>query len=131
VVGLELRNPSASHVFEITRQLASARPNPAPKDYSRSGCGFADTQLGPVAIFDPFDDEAGATHLNGKVEAALMDKTKAGELFAKNHWAPACWGGSFASMSRMARGQPCCAAVSFPSRASVSAIASASRSWWS
>jgi hypothetical protein len=57
-----------------------------------------------------------------------MDKAKAGELFAKNHWAPACSGGSFASMSRRACGQPCCAAVSFPSRASVSAIASASRS---
>jgi tripartite-type tricarboxylate transporter receptor subunit TctC len=40
------------------------------------------------------------------VEAALMDNAKAGELFAKNHWAPACSGGSFASMSRMARGQP-------------------------
>ena len=36
------------------------------------------------AIFDTFDDEAGRdAHLNGKVAAALMEKVKAGELFAK------------------------------------------------
>jgi hypothetical protein len=54
-------------------------------------------QLGPVAIFDPFDDEASATRIS------------------TGRWrAPACSGGSFASMSRRACGQPCCAAVSFP-----------------
>lgn len=36
------------------------------------------------AIFDTFDDEAGRdAHLNGKVAAALMEKAKAGDLFAK------------------------------------------------
>ncbi len=35
------------------------------------------------AIFDTFNDEAGRdAHLNGKVAAALMEKAKAGDLFA-------------------------------------------------
>ena len=39
---------------------------------------------GKFAIFDTFDDEAGrGAHLNGKVAAALMEKAKAGDLFAK------------------------------------------------
>ena len=43
-------------------------------------------QEGPssFAIFDTFNDEAGRNaHLNGKVAAALMEKVKAGDLFAK------------------------------------------------
>ena len=43
-------------------------------------------QEGPssFAIFDTFNDEAGReAHLNGKVAAALMEKVKAGDLFAK------------------------------------------------
>lgn len=43
-------------------------------------------QEGPAsfAIFDTFDDEAGRdAHLSGKVAAALMEKVKAGDLFAK------------------------------------------------
>jgi quinol monooxygenase YgiN len=43
-------------------------------------------QEGPssFAIFDTFDDEAGRdAHLSGKVAAALMEKAKAGDLFAK------------------------------------------------
>jgi len=43
-------------------------------------------QEGPssFAIFDTFDDEAGRdAHLNGKVAAALREKAKAGDLFAK------------------------------------------------
>ncbi len=43
-------------------------------------------QEGPssFAIFDSFDDESGReAHLNGKVAAALMEKAKAGDLFAK------------------------------------------------
>src|SRR5229473_425883 len=42
-------------------------------------------QEGPssFAIFDTFNDEAGReAHLNGKVAAALMEKAKAGDLFA-------------------------------------------------
>ena len=43
-------------------------------------------QEGPsnFAIFDTFNDESGRdAHLNGKVAAALMEKAKAGDLFAK------------------------------------------------
>ena len=43
-------------------------------------------QEGPssFAIFDTFDDEAGRNaHLNGNVAAALMEKAKVGDLFAK------------------------------------------------
>src|ERR1700759_3169863 len=43
-------------------------------------------QEGPssFAIFDTFDDETGRdAHLNGKVAAALMEKIKAGDMFAK------------------------------------------------
>ena len=43
-------------------------------------------QMGPssFAIFDTFDSEAGRdAHLNGPVAAALMEKTKTGDLFAK------------------------------------------------
>lgn len=43
-------------------------------------------QEGPssFAIFDTFNDEAGReAHLNGKVAAALMEKVKAGDMFAK------------------------------------------------
>jgi quinol monooxygenase YgiN len=43
-------------------------------------------QEGPssFAIFDTFDDEAGRdAHLNGKVAGALMEKIKAGDMFAK------------------------------------------------
>lgn len=43
-------------------------------------------QEGPssFAIFDTFDDEAGRdAHLNGKVAAGLMEKIKAGDMFAK------------------------------------------------
>ena len=43
------------------------------------------TQEGPssFAIFDTFDDEAGReAHLSGKVAAALMERIKAGNLFA-------------------------------------------------
>src|ERR1700752_2193450 len=43
-------------------------------------------QEGPAsfAIFDTFDDESGRNaHLNGKVAAALMERAKSGDLFAK------------------------------------------------
>jgi quinol monooxygenase YgiN len=43
-------------------------------------------QEGPssFAIFDTFEDEAGRdAHLNGKVAAALMEKGKNGDLFAR------------------------------------------------
>jgi quinol monooxygenase YgiN len=43
-------------------------------------------QEGPssFAIFDTFDDEAGRNaHLNGKVAAALMERARAGDLFAE------------------------------------------------
>jgi quinol monooxygenase YgiN len=43
-------------------------------------------QEGPssFAIFDTFEDESGRdAHLKGKVAAALMEKAKTGDLFAK------------------------------------------------
>ncbi|TAX63935.1 antibiotic biosynthesis monooxygenase [Rhizobium leguminosarum] len=43
-------------------------------------------QEGPssFAIFDTFDDETGRdAHLNGEVAAALMEKIKTGDMFAK------------------------------------------------
>jgi quinol monooxygenase YgiN len=40
--------------------------------------------LSSFAIFDTFDDEAGRdAHLAGRVAAALMEKAKGGDLFAK------------------------------------------------
>jgi quinol monooxygenase YgiN len=65
-------------------------------DFLRSAVPLVDAEPGTIswfaiqegpssfAIFDTFDDEAGRdAHLNGKVAAALMEKAKAGDLFAK------------------------------------------------
>jgi quinol monooxygenase YgiN len=65
-------------------------------DFLRSAVPLVNAEAGTVswfaiqegpssfAIFDTFDDEAGRdAHLNGKVAAALMEKAKAGDLFAK------------------------------------------------
>src|SRR6478736_2321194 len=65
-------------------------------DFLRSAVPLVNAEAGTVswfsiqegpssfAIFDTFDDEAGRNaHLNGKVAAALMEKAKAGDLFAK------------------------------------------------
>ena len=65
-------------------------------DFLRSALPLVDAEAGTIswfaiqegpssfAIFDTFDDEAGRdAHLNGKVAAALMEKAKDGDLFAK------------------------------------------------
>ena len=65
-------------------------------DFLRSAVPLVNAEVGTIswfaiqegpssfAIFDTFDDEAGRdAHLNGKVATALMEKVKAGELFAK------------------------------------------------
>ena len=65
-------------------------------DFLRSAVPLVNAEAGTVswfaiqegpsrfAIFDTFDDEAGRNaHLNGKVAAALMEKAKTGDLFAK------------------------------------------------
>ena len=65
-------------------------------DFLRSALPLVDTEAGTIswfaiqegpssfAIFDTFDDEAGRdAHLKGKVAAALMEKAKGGDLFAK------------------------------------------------
>ena len=65
-------------------------------DFLRSAVPLVSAEVGTIswfavqegpssfAIFDTFDDEAGRdAHLNGKVAAALMEKAKAGHLFAK------------------------------------------------
>jgi quinol monooxygenase YgiN len=65
-------------------------------DFLRSALSLVNTEPGTIswfaiqegpssfAIFDTFEDEAGRdAHLNGKVAAALMDKAKNGDLFAR------------------------------------------------
>jgi quinol monooxygenase YgiN len=65
-------------------------------DFLRSAVPLVNAEAGTIswfaiqegassfAIFDTFDDEAGRdAHLNGQVAAALMEKAKAGDLFAK------------------------------------------------
>ena len=65
-------------------------------DFLRSAVPLVNAEMGTIswfaiqegpssfAIFDAFDDEAGRdAHLNGQVAAALMEKAKAGDLFAK------------------------------------------------
>ena len=64
-------------------------------DFLRSAVPLVDAEPGTItwyaiqegpssfAIFDTFDDEAGRdAHLNGKVAAGLMEKIKAGDMFA-------------------------------------------------
>jgi quinol monooxygenase YgiN len=65
-------------------------------DFLRSALPLVNAEAGTVtwyaiqegpssfAIFDTFDDETGRNaHLNGKVAAALMERAKAGDLFAQ------------------------------------------------
>ena len=65
-------------------------------DFLRFAVPFVNAEVGTIswfavqegpssfAIFDTFDDEAGRdAHLHGQVAAALMEKAKAGDLFAK------------------------------------------------
>ena len=65
-------------------------------DFLRSALPLVNAEVGTIswfaiqegpssfAIFDTFDDETGRdAHLNGKVAAALMEKAKTGDLFAK------------------------------------------------
>jgi carbon monoxide dehydrogenase subunit G/quinol monooxygenase YgiN len=69
--------------MEVADFLRSAAP--LVNDEAGTISWFA-IQEGPssFAIFDTFDDEAARdAHLNGKVAAALMEKAKAGDLFAK------------------------------------------------
>jgi len=75
-----------------------AKPGKAKEvaDFLRSAVPLVNAEAGTIswfaiqegpssfAIFDTFDDEAGRdAHLNGKVAAALMEKARAGDLFAK------------------------------------------------
>ena len=64
-------------------------------DFLRSAVPLVNAEVGTIswfiqegpssfAIFDTFDEETGRdAHLNGKVAAALMEKAKTGDLFAK------------------------------------------------
>ena len=73
-----------------------AKPEKEVADFLRSAVSLVNAETGTItwfaiqmgpssfAMFDTFDDEAGRNaHLNGKVAAALMEKAKAGDLFAK------------------------------------------------
>jgi quinol monooxygenase YgiN len=79
-VPLEAKPGKEKEVMEFLRSavpLVNAEPG--------TTCWFA-IQEGPssFAIFDTFDDEAARdAHLNGKVATALMEKVRAGDLFAK------------------------------------------------
>jgi quinol monooxygenase YgiN len=68
---------------EVAAFLRSAVPVVDAEPGTRSWFAI---QEGPsrFAIFDTFDDEAARdAHLNGKVAAALKEKARAGDLFAK------------------------------------------------
>jgi quinol monooxygenase YgiN len=78
---------AASEAWQGEREIA---------DFLRSAVPLVNAEAGTIswfaiqegassfAIFDTFDDEAGRdAHLNGRVAAALMEKAKAGDLFAK------------------------------------------------
>ena len=68
---------------EVSEFLRSALPL---VEAERGTISWFAIQEGPgrFAIFDTFDDEASRdAHLNGKVATALMERVKAGELFAK------------------------------------------------
>jgi quinol monooxygenase YgiN len=65
-------------------------------DFLRSAISLVNAESGTIswfaiqegpssfAIFDTFNDEAGReAHLNGRVAEALMEKVRAGDLFAK------------------------------------------------
>ena len=65
-------------------------------DFLRSAVPLVNAEAGTIswfaiqdgpstfAIFDTFEDEAGRdAHLNGKVAAALMEKARSSDLFAK------------------------------------------------
>jgi quinol monooxygenase YgiN len=68
---------------EVAAFLRSAVPAVDAEPGTRSWFAI---QEGPsrFAIFDTFDDEAARdAHLNGKVAAALKEKARTGDLFAK------------------------------------------------
>src|SRR5215469_13158980 len=68
---------------EVAEFLRSAVPLVNAEPGTRSWFAI---QEGPsrFAVFDTFDDEAARdAHLNGKVAAALMEKAKSADLFAK------------------------------------------------
>src|SRR5215467_13964419 len=68
------------------KELADFLKSAAPMVNAEAGTvSWFAIQEGPsrFAIFDTFDDEASRdAHLNGRVAAALMQKAKAGDLFA-------------------------------------------------
>src|SRR5260370_1067884 len=78
-----------SEEYLLLRELTHRMNNEfASAAYCRRWLGLASIlrrrAIASFAIFDTFDDEAGRdAHLNGKVAAALMEKAKAGDLFAK------------------------------------------------
>jgi quinol monooxygenase YgiN len=68
---------------EVAQFLKSALPLVEKEPGTRTWYAIEEGP-GRFAIFDTFDDEDGRqAHLNGKVAAALMEKAKAGDLFAE------------------------------------------------
>src|SRR5436190_21374161 len=89
------RKPMTKFAFYVPLQAKPGKEKEV-ADFLRSAVPLVNAEAGTVswfaiqegpssfAIFDTFDDEVGRdAHLNGKVAAALMEKAKAGDLFAK------------------------------------------------
>jgi quinol monooxygenase YgiN len=89
------RNPMTRFALYVPLQAKPGKEKEV-ADFLRSAVPLVNAEPGTIAwfaiqegpsafaIFDTFNDEAGReAHLNGKVAAALMEKAKAGDLFAK------------------------------------------------
>jgi quinol monooxygenase YgiN len=92
---LSRRKPMTKFALYVPLQAKPGKEKDV-ADFLRSAVPLVNAEAGTIAwfaiqegpssfaIFDTFDDEAGRdAHLNGKVAAALMEKAKAGDLFAK------------------------------------------------
>jgi quinol monooxygenase YgiN len=89
------RKPMTKFAFYVPLQAKPGKEKEV-ADFLRSTVPLVNAEPGTItwfaiqegpssfAIFDTFDDEGGRdAHLNGKAPAALMEKVKAGDLFAK------------------------------------------------
>jgi quinol monooxygenase YgiN len=89
------RNPMTKFALYVPLQAKPGKEKEV-ADFLRSAAPLVNAEAGTVAwfaiqegpssfaIFDAFDDEAGReAHLKGTVAAALMEKAKGSDLFAK------------------------------------------------
>jgi quinol monooxygenase YgiN len=89
------RRPMTKLAFYVPLQAKPGKEKEV-ADFLRSAIPLVNAEPGTItwfaiqegpssfAIFDTFDDEGGReAHANGKVAAAVMEKVKAGDLFAE------------------------------------------------